>query len=118
MMLNRTLSGATLAAALAVAWPAADGRIAAQQPPSVCNLQTTERIVAVGDVHGGYDQFVALLRAAGIINNRNRWSGGRTVFVQTGDVIDRGPESKRALDLLRRLERDAEDAGGRVFALI
>jgi calcineurin-like phosphoesterase family protein len=74
--------------------------------------------VAVGDVHGAFDQFVAILRAANIIDNRNRWIGKKAVLVQTGDVVDRGPDSRKALDLLRKLEGDAQRAGGRVYALL
>ena len=85
---------------------------------SVCGLRTTERVVAVGDVHGAYDSFVAILKAAGVIDARERWAGGRAVFVQTGDVLDRGADSRKALDLLRRLERDAARAGGRVIPLL
>lgn len=40
------------------------------------------------------------------------------MLVQTGDVLDRGPKSRRVLDLLRRLERDAPRAGGRVYPLL
>jgi hypothetical protein len=83
-----------------------------------CDLATTERIVAIGDVHGAYDRFIALLRAAGLIDARQRWTGGRAVLVQTGDVVDRGPDSRRALDLLRRLEGEASRAGGRVVPLL
>ncbi|HVK80160.1 MAG TPA: metallophosphoesterase, partial [Verrucomicrobiae bacterium] len=36
----------------------------------------------------------------------------------TGDVLDRGADSRKAIDLLRRLEREASSAGGRVHALI
>jgi hypothetical protein len=98
---------------------AAASRTPAQLPAaSVCALETSERIVAVADVHGAYDRFVAILRAAGLVDGRARWSGGRAVLVQTGDVLDRGPQSKRVLDLLRQLERDAERAGGRVHALL
>jgi hypothetical protein len=85
---------------------------------SPCNIQTTERIVAVGDVHGAFDNFVAILRAAQVIDNRSRWSGKKTVLVQTGDILDRGPDSRKAIDLLRRLERDAQRAGGRVVSLL
>jgi hypothetical protein len=85
---------------------------------SPCDIQTTERVVAVGDIHGAFDNFVAILRAAQVIDNRNRWSGRRTVLVQTGDILDRGPDSRKAIDLLRRLERDAERAGGRVVSLL
>ena len=77
-----------------------------------------ERIVAVGDVHGGYDAFVGILRAAGVIDLRNRWIGGRTHLVQTGDILDRGPGSRKALDLLMDLEQQAPEAGGRVHALL
>ena len=94
-------------------------RIAAQADvSSVCRIQTSERIVAIGDVHGAYDRFVAILRAAGLVDGRARWTGGRSVLVQTGDVLDRGPASRRVLDLLRQLERDAARAGGQVFALL
>ena len=93
---------------------------AAQQPNAwpACDLRTTERIVAVGDVHGSYDGLVAILRTAGIIDGRARWSGGRAILVQTGDVVDRGPDSRKALDLLRRLEGEAMRAGGRVYPLL
>ena len=92
-----------------------------EAPPQaidICNLQTTERIVAIGDVHGAFDNFVAILRAAGLIDNRRQWTGGKTVFVQTGDVLDRGPASKEAIDLLRKLEKEAPAAGGLVLPLL
>jgi hypothetical protein len=83
-----------------------------------CDIQTTERVVAVGDIHGAFDKFVAILRAASLIDGRNRWIGKKAVLVQTGDVLDRGPDSRKALDLIRKLEGDAQRAGGRVYALI
>jgi len=84
---------------------------------TACNVTTTERVVAIGDVHGAYDQFVAILRTAGLVNARDRWSGGRAVLVQTGDILDRGKDSRKVIELLRRLERDAASAGGQVIAL-
>jgi hypothetical protein len=113
---SRLLVAALLALAVAGATPTAQPR--GQAPAFPCDVQTTERIVAVGDVHGAFDQFVAILRAAGIIDTRNRWSGRKAVFVQTGDVLDRGPDSKKALDLLRKLEGEAQRAGGRVYSLL
>src|SRR6516164_1822250 len=74
---------------------------AATQP---CQIDGVERIVAVGDVHGAYDRFVAILRSAEIIDERLQWTAGKTHLVQLGDVVDRGPDSRKALDLLRRLE--------------
>ena len=77
-----------------------------------------ERIVAVGDVHGDYGQFVEVLRTAGVIDRKNKWTGGKTHLVQTGDVPHRGPDSRKAMDLLMRLEKRAKKAGGFVHALI
>jgi len=77
-----------------------------------------ERIVAVGDVHGDHEQFLKALRAAEVIDAEGNWAAGKTHLVQTGDVLDRGPDSRKALDLLMKLEAQAEKAGGRVHALI
>ena len=90
----------------------------AQAPGSPCAIETTERVVAVGDVHGAYERFTGILRAAGLIDQRERWIGGRAILIQTGDIVDRGAHSKRVIDLLRRLERDAARAGGRVYPLL
>jgi hypothetical protein len=115
--------GLVIAAASLVSTPAAQGPAsqsaarASAAADDVCNITTKERIVAVGDVHGAHDNFIAILRAAALIDRRDRWSGGRSVLVQTGDVLDRGPASRRSVDLLRRLEREARNAGGQVIAL-
>ncbi|MDH5580066.1 MAG: metallophosphoesterase, partial [Betaproteobacteria bacterium] len=83
-----------------------------------CEIVTTERVVAVGDVHGAYDKFVGILREAKLIDSKRRWIGGRAVFVQTGDIFDRGPDSRKVLDLLMKLTDEAARAGGRVHALL
>jgi DNA repair exonuclease SbcCD nuclease subunit len=44
-------------------------------------------------------------------------AGGRAVLIQTGDVLDRGKDSRSVIELLRRLEREARGAGGQVLAL-
>jgi hypothetical protein len=83
-----------------------------------CDIRTAERVVAIGDVHGAYQPFVQILRAAQLLDARDRWIGGRAILIQTGDVLDRGPDSRRVLDLLRRLERDASRQGGRAITLL
>lgn len=77
-----------------------------------------ERTVAVGDVHGDHEQFEKVLRAAGVIDDKCDWAAGKTHLVQVGDVLDRGAESRKAMDLLMKLERQAAAAGGAVHALI
>lgn len=108
----RRVSGFLLVFFLAAGLPSA------QRSLDPCALEGVGRIVAVGDVHGSYDGLVRILRAAGVIDGRDRWTGGATHLVQTGDVLDRGAHSRRAMDLLRRLERDAPKKGGRVLALV
>ena len=80
--------------------------------------ENVERIVAIGDIHGSYDNFVSVLQNAELIDSKLRWIGGTAHLVQNGDILDRGPESRKAMDLLMKLEDKAEDAGGRVHALI
>jgi hypothetical protein len=76
-----------------------------------------ERIVAVGDVHGDFAQFTTLLRQAGLIDEDNHWIGGQSHLVQSGDLLDRWPDSRKVVDLLRELEKQAPKAGGYVHAL-
>ena len=77
-----------------------------------------EKIVAVGDIHGDYKNFVIILKGTGIIDENLNWAGGKIHLVQTGDVMDKGPDARKVFDLLMRLEKEAEKAGGMVHALI
>ena len=80
--------------------------------------QDVERIVAVGDIHGDYDNFLEVLKAADIVNRRGNWIAGETHLVQLGDVPDRGPDTSKVITLLKKLERQAQRDGGRVHVLI
>ena len=77
-----------------------------------------ERIVAVSDIHGAYQPLVATLRNAAVLDPDLAWSGGSTHLVIVGDILDRGPDSRDVMDLLMRLEGEAEAAGGMVHVLI
>jgi hypothetical protein len=96
-------------------WLAALSLVVVASPSSA--QPAPARIVAVGDLHGDHAAWLAIARAAGVIDPRGRWSGGRTVLVQTGDIVDRGPDSRRIIDMLMRLGREAARAGGRVIVL-
>lgn len=94
--------------------------LAAFAAPAIAksDWQGVKRVVAVGDVHGDFEQFVAVLRSAGVIDSKNRWSAGKTHLVQVGDLNDRGPDSRKVMDLVMDLENQAQRAGGAVHALI
>ena len=78
----------------------------------------TSRVVAIGDIHGDFDAFVSILREAKLVDTEHRWIGGTATLVQTGDVTDRGPGIRAAMDLLMTLEEQAESSGGRVEVLL
>ena len=107
---RRHLIALVLACAAAVACTAVDAA------KSSCAFDGVERVVAVGDVHGAYDRYLEILRIAGIIDAGGRWAGGRTHFVQVGDIVDRGNDSRKVLDFLKRLEHDAP--AGQVHILL
>jgi hypothetical protein len=77
-----------------------------------------ERIVAIGDLHGDWEQYEKVLRSAGLVSARGKWTGENTHLVQTGDIADRGPDSRRIIDHLADLKVQAERKGGRVHTLI
>ena len=106
----------TAAAPTVAAAPATAGAL----PPA--NTQDVwsgvERVIAIGDVHGDYESLVAVLRSAGLIDQNGNWAGGKTHLVQTGDIVDRGPDTRAVLDLLIKLQRQAAAAGGMVHCLL
>ena len=80
--------------------------------------EQADRIVAVGDIHGADTQLRALLQILGLTDASHQWIGGSATLVQTGDYTDRGVGVRRVLDLLMRLEREADEAGGQVMVLL
>lgn len=80
--------------------------------------QGVDRIVAIGDVHGDYENFVEVLRDAGIISRRRNWIAEDTHFVQLGDIPDRGPDTDKIIGLMQKLERQAKRDGGMVHSLL
>ncbi len=77
-----------------------------------------ERVVAFADVHGAHAELTALLQSVGVVDAELRWTGGKTHLVSLGDLLDRGADSRRVMDLLMRLQREAEAAGGRVHVVL
>jgi hypothetical protein len=81
------------------------------------------RIVAIGDVHGALPEFESILRETGLLDAKRGagggWAGGRTVLVQLGDLVDRGPKTRACLDLMMELERTSQKRkSGKVVTLL
>jgi hypothetical protein len=86
--------------------------------PAKAPVKPPESIVAIGDVHNDFDDFVGILRHTGLIDQQNHWTGGKTTFVQVGDLLDRGPKPREVMNLTMALEKEAAQAGGRVVSLL
>ncbi len=89
--------------------------------PAVVTLETNERVYVLGDTHGDYDRLVTLLAAGKLIDanpsapDAVRWSGGKSILVVTGDMIDKGTQSLNVIAFMRALTTSASSQGGRVI---
>jgi len=99
----------SLALAAAVLLPAL-GLVAAPAAPA--------RVVAIGDVHGAFAEFVSVLQKTGLVDAKRRWSGGKATLVQIGDIVDRGAKVRETLDFAMELEKQAAKAGGAFIPLL
>ncbi|RIX31988.1 hypothetical protein D3M59_03095 [Sphingomonas edaphi] len=99
-------------------WPFLALLMALLGPSQLGRTATPPRIVAVGDLHGDRAVWLAIARAAGIIDSKGKWAGGNTIFVQLGDVADRGPDTRQIVEHLKRLQKEAAHRGGQVVALV
>jgi hypothetical protein len=77
-----------------------------------------ERIVAIGDLHGDYGNYIKTLQAAGLVDKKGKWAAGKTHLVQTGDIPDRGPDTLKIIDHISKLAKQAKRKGGRIHSLI
>lgn len=80
--------------------------------------ENVDRVVVFGDVHGAYEELTGLLKQVGVIDEKLAWVGGPTHLVSLGDLTDRGPRARDVMDLLMRLQGEAEAAGGAVHVLL
>ena len=77
-----------------------------------------DRVVAVGDIHGDFDNYMATLELAGLVDRKGKWAAGQTHFVQLGDLPDRGPDTLKIIEHISQLAKQAERKGGKVHGLI
>jgi hypothetical protein len=83
----------------------------------VLTLKNNQRLICIGDVHGDLTAFEEFLSISGVYGLTGHWVGGNTIFVQCGDILDRGSEELACMALLAQLSREAAKAGGAVIML-
>ena len=84
-------------------------------PAAAADTAPCSRVVAVADLHGGYDALLSVLQETRLVDGGGRWTGADACLVQTGDIVDRGDRSRDILDLLMRLSAERPS---RVHALL
>ena len=73
------------------------------------------RIVAVGDIHGGYDSLRSVLTESSLVGDDHRWQSKDACLVLLGDLVDRGERTRELLDYVMELE---SQANGRLHVVI
>lgn len=97
--------------------------------PSI--LPASEKIIAIGDLHGDFNALLIALTRSGIIDSQGSWIANSTIVVQVGDILDRGGrgssvtsdddvEELQILNFLYKLNKQALKCNppGRVITLL
>ena len=85
-----------------------------------------EKIVVIGDIHADYEILLAVLKKAGLINDKLEWIGGKTYLVMIGDLVDgkariddwNGDSDIKVINFLGKLIKKAKRKGGDVIILL
>jgi len=80
--------------------------------------KAVDRVVVFADVHGAYAELLGLLHETGIVDAQDHWAAGHTHLVSLGDLLDRGADSRKVMDLLMRLQGEAQAAGGQLHIVL
>lgn len=72
----------------------------------------------IGDIHGHDKNLIRLLHSVDLIDKNLNWIGGGSRLYFAGDFVDRGYGGIATLDLIMRLQTQAQAAGGDVQAVM
>eukprot|EP00919_Chromeraceae_sp_WS-2016_P018272 GHVR01043451.1.p1 GENE.GHVR01043451.1~~GHVR01043451.1.p1 ORF type:complete len:321 (+),score=88.10 GHVR01043451.1:127-1089(+) len=76
------------------------------------------RVITLGDIHSDGINAKLILTAAGLVDSNGHWTGGNTMLIQLGDIVDRGPDTKLLYKWFRQLRKEAALSGGKVIQLL
>lgn len=75
-------------------------------------------VFAIGDIHGDINALKRILIGFQLIDQNSNWIGKDHSLVTIGDLVDRGPNVREVMDLLIKLEVQAQAQGGKVYNLL
>jgi hypothetical protein len=81
-------------------------------------VQELNSTYVIGDIHGNLRSLHKLLEHAQLIDHHHCWIGGQSKLWFIGDLVDRGHDSIGVIDLVMRLQGEAQAAGGSVSSLL
>lgn len=93
--------------------------ISSESPPvAPAVFVDVKKLLAVGDIHGAYEEVCDLLIGTGVVDADLDWAWGDGHLLFCGDVFDRGDRVTESLWLIHKLERQALQHGGRVHFVL
>jgi hypothetical protein len=78
--------------------------------PAIVEVDTAEDVLALGDVYGDYKRLIKLQFAGRLIQQVPDvpklaiWSGGKSLLICTGDLMDKWHHGLEVIELLRSLQ--------------
>lgn len=81
-------------------------------------IKTNKKILVIGDVHGEYLKLVEVLKNFGLIDSRGNWVWGMNQLVFLGDFMDRGSMVTETLWFIKKIQHQAQLAGGAVHLIL
>lgn len=81
-------------------------------------FKNVKEIFVVSDIHGHFKNLVNILKNTQVIDEELNWSWGKGHLVICGDVFDRGNQVTECLWLIYKLEKQADQAGGKVHYIL
>lgn len=100
-----------------------------QFTPDIIYLERNQRLFGIGDIHGDFDFLFLTLQTARLINYLGEWTGGNSVVIQLGDMLDSqrsmggvvptsGNHESKILNFLKNLHLQALRSGGMVVTML
>lgn len=86
--------------------------------PPKSKWDAPEKLLAISDLEGNYAQARMFLSKNEVIDGDGNWKWGAGHLVLIGDLIDRGQQVTELMWMIKRLERQADEAGGQVHYVL
>lgn len=78
-------------------------------------------VYSIGDLHGDFDRLQLILEGVGLATfegDHPTWTGGDSILVSTGDIVDRGFHSRPIYLAFMALSQQAPEQGGEVVNIL